>query len=98
MVNQPIRVEYQPAGGTAELTVGAEIFDETGDKDTQDFPDIFLTEMVLVGSSMYRGEFTPDEVGTWSVHITDSVGGTAIKQYVVVKDIEKLIIRPAMVG
>jgi len=98
VINQPIRIEYQPAGGVAGLTVGAEIFDETGEKDTHDFPDILLDEMVLVGSSMYRKEFTPDEVGTWTVHIADSAAGTAIKQYVVVKDIEKMITIPAMVG
>ena len=98
VVNKPIRIEYQPAGGEAGLTVGVEILDETGGKDTQDFPDMLLTEMVLVGSSMYRGEFTPDEIGIWTVHIADSAGGTAIKQYVVVKDIENLIISPAMVG
>lgn len=98
IVNQPIRIEYQPAGGTAGLTVGVEIFDETGEKDTHDFPDALLTEIVLVESSMYRGEFTPDEIGTWTVHIADSASGTAIKQYVVVKDIEKMIISPAMVG
>lgn len=98
VVNKPIRVEYQPAGGIAGLTVGYEIFDETGEKDNSDFPDALLTEMVLVGSSMYRGQFTPDEVGTWTVHIADSAGGTAIKQYIVVKDIENMINIPAMVG
>ena len=59
---------------------------------------MLFDEIVLVGSSMYRGEFTPDQIGTWTVHIADSAGGTAIKQYVVVKDIEKMIIVPAMVG
>lgn len=98
VVNQPVRIEYQPAGGIAGLTVGVEILDETGEKDTQDFPDFLLDEMVLVGSSMYRGAFTPDEIGTWTIHIADSAGGTAIKQYVVIKDVEKMIISPAMVG
>ena len=98
IVNHPIRIEYQPAGGIASLTVGVEIFDETGEQDLENFPNALLIEKVLIGSSMYRGEFIPDEVGTWSVHIADSAGGTAIKQYVVVKDIEKMNIIPAMIG
>lgn len=98
IVNKPIRIEYQSAGGTANLIVGAEILDETGEKDIQDFPDMLLIEKVLVGSSMYCGEFIPDEIGAWTVHIADSVGGTAIKQYIVIKDIEKMNISPAMIG
>ena len=98
VVNRPIRVEYQPAGGTGGLTVGVEYFDETGEKDLVKYPDALLVEVVLVGSSMYRIEFTPDEVGTWTVHLADSFGGTAIKQYTVVKDVEKMLIVPAMVA
>lgn len=98
IVNQPIRVEYQPVGGTAGLTVGVEYLDETGVKDIVNFPDAILTEIVLVGSSMYRAEFTPDEVGTWTVHIADSAGGTAIKQYIVNKDIENMPISPAIIA
>lgn len=98
LVNQPIRIEYQPAGGLADLTVGVEIFNEIGEKDLIDFPNALLTEIVLVGSSMYRGKFIPDKIGTWTVHIADSNGGTAIKQYVVIKDINNLIIIPAMIG
>jgi len=98
IVNQPIRVEYQPAGGTAGLTVGMEILDETGEKDIVNFPDILFTEFPLVGGSMYRGELIPDVVGTWTVHIADSLGGTAIRQYVVVRDIEHILNAPAMVA
>jgi hypothetical protein len=98
VVNKPIRVEYQPAGGTPGLTVGIEYFDETGQKDIANFPDALLTEIPMVGSSMYRVAFTPDAEGTWSVHIADSAGGTAIKQYVVSKDVEKLLAIPAMVA
>lgn len=98
IVNQPIRVEYQPVAGTAGLTVGVEYFDETGEKDLVNYPDALLIEKILVGSSMYRIDFTPDAVGTWTVHIADSAGGTAIKQYVVIKDIEKMLIIPAMIA
>lgn len=97
-VNQPIRVEYQPAGGTAGLTVSVEILDETGFTDTQDFPVLSLTEVPLAGSSMYQGSFTPDEIGIWTVHISDSAGGTSIKQFVVVKDIENLLANPVMIA
>jgi hypothetical protein len=98
IVNRPIRIEYQPVGGTAGLTVGVEYFDETGEKDLVNYPDALLIEIVVVNSSMYRIEFTPDEVGTWTVHIADSAGGTAIKQYVVIKDIEGMLIIPAMIA
>jgi hypothetical protein len=98
IVNEPVRVEYQPAGGTAGLTVGFEILDETGNKDIVNFPDALLTEKPLTVGVLYQGEFIPDETGTWTVHIADSAGGTAIKQYVVVHDIEKLLAVPAMVA
>lgn len=98
IVNQPIRVEYQPAGGEAGITVGVEYFDETGEKDVVNFPDALLIEIPLVGSSMYRILFTPDTVGTWTVHIADSIGGTAVKQYVIIKDVEKMLSSPAMIA
>ena len=98
IVNQPIRVEYQPAGGTAGLTVGFEILDETGAKDVINYPDSLLTEIPLTVGVLYQGEFTPDVIGTWTVHVTDSLGGNSIKQFVVVKNIENLIIIPAMVA
>jgi len=98
IVNKPIRVEYQPAGGTAGLTVGMEILDETGDKDIVNYPDVLFDEIPLVGGSMYRKELIPDTIGTWTVHIADSLGGTAIRQYVVVRDIEHILTAPAMVA
>lgn len=98
IVNQPIRVEYQPAGGVTGITVGFEILDETGTKDLENFPDSLLAEIPLTVGTIYQGEFTPDKIGIWTVHIADSVGGTGIKQYVVVKDIENLIIIPAMIA
>jgi len=98
IINRPIRVEYQPVGGTAGLTIGIEYFDETGNKDIVNYPDALLVEVLLVGSSMYKVEFTPDEVGTWTIHLADSAGGTAIKQYVVIKDIENLLTIPAMIA
>ena len=98
IVNQPIRVEYQPVGGTSGLTVNTVILDENGVTDEIDFPIFPLTELPIAGKSMYQGEFTPDTVGTWSVYIVDSDGGTAIKQYVVVKDIENMLAAPVMVA
>jgi hypothetical protein len=97
-VNQPTRVEYQAAGGTAGLTVSVEILDENGFTDTVNFPVFALTEMPLAGGSIYQGTFTPDEVGIWTARISDSDGGSIIKQYIVKKDIENLLIAPAMVA
>ena len=98
ILNKPIRIEYQPAGGEIGLTVGYEVLDETGNKDLVDYPDALLTEISLTVGSIYQGEFIPDEIGTWTIHIADSVGGLALKQYVVNKDIEKLLSAPAMVA
>ena len=97
-VNEAIRVEYQPAGGTAGLTVGFEILDETGNKDLVNYPDALLSEKSLTVGVLYQGEFIPDETGIWTVHIADSDGGTAIKQYVVEKNVENLLIIPAMIA
>jgi len=98
MVNKPIRVEYQPPGGGIGLTVGYEVLDETGIKDIINYPDAFLTEITLTIGSIYQGFFTPDEIGIWTVHVADSVGGLAVKQYVVTKDVEKLLSVPVMVA
>jgi len=97
-VNQPIRIEYQPAGGGTGLTAGYEVLDETGVKDIVNYPDALLTEIPLTVGSIYQGEFTPDAVGVWTVRIADSLGGLAVKQYIVTKDIEKLLSIPAMVA
>jgi len=97
-LNKPIRIEYQPAGGGIGLTVGYEVLDETGVKDIVNYPDTVLTEIPLTVGSIYQGYFTPDEVGTWTVHIADPLGGLAVKQYVVTKDIEKLLSIPAMIA
>ena len=98
IVNQPIRVEYQPAGGGTGLTVGYEVIDETGVKDIINYPNALLTETTMTIGSIYQGEFTPDEVGIWTIRIADSLGGLALKQYVVIKDVEKLLSIPAMVA
>ena len=97
-VNEPIRIEYQPAGGGTGLTVGFEILDETGAKDVENFPDAFLAEISLTVGTIYQGSFIPDEVGIWTIRIADSFGGLAIKQYVVTKDIEGMLAVPAMVA
>ena len=98
ILGKPIRIEYQPAGGSTGLTVGYEILDETGVKDIVNYPDALLAEIVLAVGSIYQGEFTPDAVGTWTVRIADSAGGLAVKQFVVIKDIENLIVVPAMIA
>ena len=98
IVSQPIRIEYQPAGGGTGLTIGYEVLDETGVKDVVDYPDSLLTEIALSIGSIYQGEFTPDKVGIWTIRIADSVGGLAVKQYVVINDIEKMLSVPVMVA
>lgn len=97
-VNQPIRVEYQAAGSTAGLTVTVEILDETGYTDVVNFPTLTLVEIPLSGGSIYQGIVTPDEIGIWTVRISDSDGGSIIKQYVVIKSIESLLTAPTMVA
>jgi len=98
-LNQSVRVEYQPAGGEAGLVIKMEIIDETGFKDLVNFPDVTMTEIPLSGCSIYQGSFTPDALGTWTVHVNKSDGtSSVIKQYEVEKSIESLLTTLPMVA
>jgi len=80
-VGEEIKVIYQAPNGETGLVIKMEIFDATGFKNN-DFPDTILVEIPIAGSSMYRGSFTPNAVGEWTVHVfMENGSGTVVKQY-----------------
>lgn len=79
-VGEEISVVYQAPGSTSDEIVNMEIYDETGVKDSVNFPDVVLVEVGITGK--YRGSFTPDAEGNWEIHISLSTGaGKIVKQY-----------------
>jgi len=73
--DEAIRILYRAIPGSA--SVNMDVYDET---DTQDAAQ--SGAMTQLGSSdRWSKEFTPDENGNWSVHITDSKGGDVIRDY-----------------
>lgn len=76
-VNEVIKVNYQASGAGTGLTVDMKVYDEL---DAEDVGQAAV--MTEKGSSgRYKAEFTPDAEGEWSVHISDSAGGKAVKQF-----------------
>jgi hypothetical protein len=79
-IGEPIQVIYQPDKAKSGKTVTMEIYDETGAKDTLNFPDVTMTEIDTTGR--YEGSFTPDAVGDWVIMISyDSNKGYVVKNY-----------------
>jgi hypothetical protein len=79
-VNDAIVVSYQAPNKQTGLTgVVAEIYLPSGQKDSN-FPDVALTEVGATG--VYKGSFTPDEVGEWIALCHKADGdGQVIKQF-----------------
>lgn len=65
-INEAIRVVYQAANAKTGLTPRMQIFDETGQKDTQNFPDVTMST-IANAPGCYVGTFTPDAVGEWMI-------------------------------
>lgn len=100
LVDELIRVDYQPAGASAGLIVKMEILDESGYTDETNFPIVVMTELPLSGGSIYRGEFTPDAAGVWEVRVyVEGRTESLIKQYVVEEiDISGMISCPPTIA
>lgn len=100
IINNPIRVDYQPAGASAGLVVKMEILDETGYTDETNYPVVTMVELPLAGGSIYRSEFTPDTVGIWEVRVfVEGRTESLIKQYVVnAVNMEGLISAPPTIA
>ena len=83
-----IRVVYQAPKAKSGETVTMEIYDETGNKDIVNFPDVVMGEIGTTGR--YEGTFTPDAPGNWTVMIHYDVDkGPSVKQYrVLYTDVE----------
>lgn len=73
--DEAIRVLYRAIPGSTSATLN--VYDET---DTQDA--VQSGAMTQLGATdRWIKTFTPDANGNWSVHITDSKGGSVIKDY-----------------
>ena len=78
-VNQPIEFKYRCNGDPATADPVVEILDETGAADP-----LFVVALTQIGTSrLFKGEFTPDAIGVWGVHVTDSNGGDQVKDFAV---------------
>lgn len=84
-VNQPIEFKYRCNGDPATANPVVEILDET---------DGLFTTLTVGGTppndlnqigtkKLFKGVFTPDEVGVWTVHGTDDNGGDQAKDFAV---------------
>jgi hypothetical protein len=76
-VDDPIKVYYQAQGNQSGLTVDMIVFDEGEVEDVAQATT--MTELGTTGR--YSALFTPDAEGDWSVQISDSAGGEAVKQF-----------------
>ena len=79
-VNEAIELGYQAPNKQSGLSgVVAEIYLPNKEKDSS-FPDVTLVE--VGNSGTYRGEFTPDQQGTWQVIMhKDDGDGQVTKNY-----------------
>lgn len=76
-VNQPIEFKYRCNGDQATAEpITVEVLDETGAVDAQ------VVVLAQIGvTRIFKGTFTPDAVGVWSVHIQDSNGGDQVRDF-----------------
>ena len=86
-VNKEIKVYYQAAGAATGQTIQMDVYDELQAKSnltTDITPGQSIASMTEVGATgRYRGTFTPDVEGDWSVQVFDSVNvtGKIVKHY-----------------
>lgn len=75
--NTLVEFKYRCNGSPSTANPVAEAIDETGTVD----PAIIVTLTQVGTSRIWKGSFTPDASGVWAVHITDSNGGDAVKDF-----------------
>ena len=76
-VSSVIEFNYRCNGDQATASPVAEVLDEAGAVDAQS-----PVTLVQIGTSkLFKSSFTPDAVGVWAVHITDSNGGDVVKDF-----------------
>lgn len=76
-VDSVIEFKYRCNGDQSTANPVAEVLDEAGAVDAQS-PAI-LTQIGT--TKLWKGSFTPDEVGVWAVHITDDNGGDVVRDF-----------------
>jgi len=78
-VNSVIEFKYRCNGDQAIASPVAEVLDDAGAVDEQS--PVTLSQIGT--TKLFQGSFTPDVVGVWAVHITDSNGGDVVKDFAV---------------
>jgi len=80
-VGDALPIVYQAPNAESGLAgVIAEIFLPTGVKNTENFPDVAMGEVLNTGT--YKGQFTPNVTGEWLVIVHKADGnGKVIKRY-----------------
>jgi len=77
-VDSVIEFKYRCNGDQASASPVVEVLDEDGAVDIQ------VPVLVQIGTTkLFKSSFTPDAVGVWAVHITDSNGGDVVKDFAV---------------
>ena len=76
-VDSVIEFNYRCNGDPATASPVAEVLDEAGLVDVQS--PVTLTQIGT--SKLFKSSFTPDAVGVWAIHITDTNGGDAVKDF-----------------
>ena len=77
-VNSVLEFKYRCNGDQASASPVVEVLDEDGAVDIQ------VPVLVQIGTTkLFKSSFTPDAVGVWAVHITDSNGGDVVKDFAV---------------
>lgn len=75
-VNSVIEFNYRCNGDQATANPVCQVLDEAAAVDAQ------VPVLVQIGiSKLFKSSFTPDAVGVWAVHITDSNGGDVVKDF-----------------
>ena len=77
-VNSVIEFKYRCNGDQTTASPVAEVLDEAGAVDVQ------VPVLTQIGTTkLFKSSFTPDAVGVWAVHITDSNGGDVVRDFAV---------------
>lgn len=86
-INDPIAFKYRCNGDPSTANPTVDILDEEDGVDHTLVvgvdPDPAVNLIQKGTSRIFKGVFTPDAVGVWSIHGTDENGGDLVKDYAI---------------
>lgn len=84
-VNEPIGFKYRCNGDPAAADPKVDILDELDAVHSTLVvgvdPDPAVNLIQVGATRLFKGEFTPDAVGVWSIHGSDDNGGDQVKDF-----------------